>query len=117
IDFDGGAAADCLAEMRSHASCEISGFFGDNPCAQVFTGTVAEGGACTFDTECVGDATCTETDPACDANVACCAGTCGAASLISAEGGPCGDDVHLCDDGLYCSTPDGASAGTCTAQV
>jgi hypothetical protein len=114
VDFDGDAAAACV-DARANAGCEFPGFYGEDPCSQVFTGTLARGAACIVDAECQGQDLCTPTDSACDPDTACCPGTCTAGVTIVDIGGTCGDDL-VCDSAVaFCSIPDGAATGTCTA--
>lgn len=95
VKYDEDAAEACLEAIRG-AAC-TSGFFQGVPsgaCDDVFKGTVADGGACWIDEQCVSQqceaAGCAE---------ACCAGVCVAAPPPAAIGQPCGDG---CVEGAYC---------------
>lgn len=117
IIYDSGAAAACV-EFISEQSCEFTGFNNDeDPCDDMFTGTVPVGGACNFDLECADGGDCEITDPNCDPDVTCCTGTCGAAAPPPvAVGGSCESSDDCLDS--YCKFPDmQAQTGTCTAFV
>ncbi len=103
VKYDGEAAASCVDSVAS-TSCAFSGFYLKDPCAKVFTGTVATGGACFINEECAGvGSVCNQTDPNCDASTTCCPGTCAAGATKMPVGGHCTGSAD-CQDGLYCST-------------
>lgn len=116
VGFDSGAAADCVAFLRDEP-CTFTGFNVHNPCGDIFTGSVAKGGACNVDFECSGLAACDLTDTNCDPSTACCAGTCGDDPVLQQAGGPCNDNVNICDENLFCQVPAAGGAGTCTALI
>lgn len=116
IKYDSSQAQDCVDSIRD-GSCEFTGFqSADSPCEDMLDGTVAVGGACQISSECSGDAICTQTDPNCDSDTTCCAGTCTAAEPEVAGGGTCGDTTGPCADGYYCKYTS-QTAGTCTAYI
>jgi hypothetical protein len=121
IKYDGTQAANCVNEIKGRG-CTFTGFQNDpkaDPCSKVFTGTVAQNGACLVDTDCAGGATCNApTGTTCDQNTMCCTGsTCGAAPAApGAANATCMADNN-CALNLYCSIPNGASSGTCKAVV
>jgi hypothetical protein len=128
VTYDGDAAGACIDALTDSSCTWSDAFSGDGEapdvCANAVRGSVAAGGACLIDEECVGgsagEAECVPAD-AC--TMACCMGTCvaegdGGVTPI-AEGQPCDAFGEVpCDDGLYCkrTSPD-ADTGTCTAQV
>jgi hypothetical protein len=122
ITYDEDKAGDCIDLYRDQ-SCEFTGFHDSvdtSVCDQVFTGTVALGGACMISEECAGTGACSPTDTSCDPETACCPGTCVAGDggdLISQEGGPCNDDMHTCDSALYCSAASSDVPGTCAQPI
>lgn len=124
IIYDEDAGAACVDSINSQG-CTFEGFHtgDDNPCADMFQGTVAAGGACTLDLECESlTAFCEPTDPQCDPDTACCPGTCvdeGGGELPDvAIGGTCGDNTGPCVANSYCSFPDDvAPTGTCKALI
>ncbi len=116
IKYDSGAAKEC-ADFIGGGSCEFGGFHTDNPCDDIFEGTVAVGGACFVSLECAGNGECDQNDQTCDPDVACCPGTCVAGPTESAIGGPCDDDLHFCAFNSFCKTTDTGAPGTCTALI
>jgi len=120
IIFHEDAAAACV-DFQASQDCDFPGFHSDvdNPCADIFEGTVAVGGACDIDIECADQGLCNPTDPNCDPNTACCPGTCEAGQPINenvAIGGTC-NDTSECVSTAYCKVPQGADTGTCTAVI
>jgi hypothetical protein len=113
--FDEDAAGACVDSVRNQG-CAFPGFHIDDPCVDVFAGTVAEGGACNIDAECSGNALCEATDPACDPTVACCPGTCGPSTEPQPIGGAC-ESSSDCEDDAFCNIPAGQQAGTCDALI
>jgi hypothetical protein len=108
IDYDGGAAKDCLDALAS-ASCnqgDESSRTTPSSCDDAFSGTVADGGACFVSDECV-SSNCVV--PGC--GMACCAGTCGPADPPPAAiGQSC--EATFCVDGAYCD-----QTATCAALL
>lgn len=115
--FNEDAAAACVDGVRNQG-CAFPGLHTADPCAELFTGTVATGGACNIDIECTGNALCEPADPACDPTVACCPGTCGADTSVEPQpiGGAC-ESSGDCELQAFCDIPDGAQAGTCAALL
>jgi hypothetical protein len=118
VIYDAGAAADCIdafADFLGGCAFSDQGSIDEPPdaCARAVQGTVAAGGACYLDEECVGgsagDAECVA-PPSC--TMACCMGTCSAVD----EGPPLPCTIEdLCADGLYCQP--GQTMDTCQPQV
>ncbi len=103
VIFDGDAARACFAAIAD-AACEVTAVaYRARPeaCLTIFRGTVAEGGACTLDQECVSQRC---PAPACDQ--ACCPGTCagGDAPALAAAGASC--ETATCDAASYCDQVD-----------
>lgn len=118
IMYDASEAGKCLDEYNT--SCTFDGFMNgsDSACNHVFSGTVAQGGACFESLECAGGASCTQTDSSCDASTTCCPGTCGApAPTAVALGGVCQGSSD-CAGKAYCKFPDsGMGDSICTALI
>ena len=110
VDYDGEAAKRC-AEAIAMGDCSFDGFHGDDPCDDMFKGTVPPGGACFIDQQCANGGTCNQDDPSCDTDLACCVGKCAGSVSESPLAGPCDDGLHVCSDGAYCK------AGACAAVV
>jgi hypothetical protein len=51
IKYDSGKAGAC-ADFIGGQNCEFTGFHEDSPCDDIFTGTVAPGGACMIGLQC-----------------------------------------------------------------
>ncbi|MDX2091703.1 MAG: hypothetical protein SFX73_27835 [Kofleriaceae bacterium] len=117
IAYDEEAAEECR-DYFADQDCQFEGFTGgDNPCEDVFTGTVPVGGACEIDLQCANDGDCVAADPMCDPDTTCCPGICEASSeMISQMGGACNDDIHVCADNLWCQA-DSNAPGTCQPLV
>ena len=115
IKYDSGKAADC-ADSFGSTDCSFPGFHEDNPCDDVFTGTVATGGACVIDLQCANFGSCV-TMPSCDPETTCCTGTCMGMATESPIGGPCGNETSFCGFDAFCKTPATGGAGTCTALI
>jgi hypothetical protein len=115
VKYSEDAAGSCLDALRN-PSCTFEGLHGEDPCDDLFSGTVAMGGACTISAQCAGDASCEQTDQDCDRDVACCPGTCGASSVVVAAGAPCGEN-DICPSNQYCKPPASGDVGTCTALI
>ncbi|HUS31367.1 MAG TPA: hypothetical protein VMZ53_22805 [Kofleriaceae bacterium] len=132
LAYDGDAADDCLDALRS-GSCSRGAELPDT-CDHIFTGKVADGGACAFDAECVSDFC-----DVSDCTMACCPGMCSPSrpvpkigqqcNFICEDGAYCGldnvckavlpkgascDYPLACDRGLYCAGMTGSTAGICT---
>ncbi len=116
IKYDSGKAGDC-ADSRGGTSCTFPGFHSDNPCADVFTGTVPTGGSCVIDLQCANFGECVATSPSCDPEIMCCVGTCMGSVAESPIGGPCANDLNFCVENSYCKQGTGTGPGTCTALV
>ena len=115
VKYDSGAASKC-ADSFGDTSCKFPGFNQDDPCDDVFTGTVPTGGACVIDLQCANFGECVITGT-CDPEIMCCTGTCMGSATESAIGGPCADDLHFCAANSYCKEGSGTGPGTCTALV
>ncbi len=116
IKYDSSKAEDCVDSIRD-GSCAFEGFSSsDSPCEDMLSGTVAVGGACQISAECAGDARCAQTDPNCDSDMMCCAGTCMAGDPEVPSGGACGDNSGPCADGTYCKYTS-QTGGTCTSLI
>jgi hypothetical protein len=110
VIYDGEAAAKCVDELAMQM-CVFPGFHVDTACADVFTGTVATGGACFVDQQCAGGGACRQNDSGCDTRTTCCIGTCMGSLTESALGGQCGDSMHYCSPETYCA------GTTCAAPI
>lgn len=116
IKYDSGKAADC-ADSFGSTDCTFPGFHSDDPCEDVFVGTVPTGGACMIDLQCANFGECVQTMPSCDPDLMCCAGTCMGMTAESPIGGPCNNETNFCAANAFCKTPQGGGAGTCTALL
>jgi hypothetical protein len=109
VDYDEGKAGDCLEALGS-ASCDTTSESArDEPdaCREAIRGTVADGGECFADQDCISaDCTVPET-----CTMACCAGTCAMTRAEVAIGGTCNGTTGPCAEGSFC---DSAST-TCVA--
>lgn len=115
IKYDGDEARKCVDQFASN-DCTFPGLHSqdDSPCDRMFTGTIAVGSACNIDLECEGTAFCAAFDPACDPNVACCAGTCTAGITIVPLGEACSAQQGLfCEANTFCKV--GADSAVCSA--
>jgi len=103
VKYDEDAAKACLEAIRGGA-CSSGFFTGEPPaaCDDVFQGTVADGGACWIDEQCVSGEC--QSDGCPDA---CCEGACVAATPDAAIGQPCGQG---CVEGAYCDVNDVCAA-------
>lgn len=114
VTYDPAKAAACVASIRNGA-CGITAIVAaevsPSPCAGVFTGKTAAGGACFVSGECAGTAACIITT---NCTTACCMGTCVAPV---AAGGNCANAP--CVAGTYCRTTGTAAnpISRCTAQA
>ncbi len=98
--YHGDKAQACLDALAA-LGCDAMVSHSIPECDEVFVGTVAEGGDCTYGIECVGDLFCKIE--------AACPGTC---SSRGGNGADCEDDDH-CQDGMFCD--EGTS--TCASPV
>lgn len=106
IDYDGEKARECL-EAIAAASCDESAENARNDpaaCAEAFSGTVADGGACVTSLQCVSER-CVGVD---DCEQLCCEGTCAPTVPVAALGQSCADAE--CERGTYCD-----DSSTCSA--
>ncbi len=87
--YDGHQAQACLDALAA-LGCDALVSNSLPECEEAFAGSVAEGGDCTYDVECVGDLFC-EIDGSCP-------GTC---TARGGTGTGCDEDEH-CQDGLRC---------------
>jgi hypothetical protein len=132
VKYDGEAAADCFDSVGD-ASCAQDA---QDPgaCDSIFHGTVADGGMCAFDLECV-----SQNCNVSDCTMACCPGTCAptqpvpgigqactfdcvkgaycaedsTCKAVGPKGSACDTDI-ACASGLYCAGDTGTTSGTCT---
>ena len=138
VSYDGAAAVKCLDALAAIGCDKTQRDARVEPdaCTQVFTGRVADGAACGFDSECKSRVCANQ--PACTRDV-CCLGTC-AATVSSPIDGPCEidaqctadaychktkvcrarikansscDDIRGCDFGLACVDYSDLTPGTC----
>lgn len=132
VDYDEDNAENCLDALRD-ASCSQTADL-DASCEHIFAGTIADGGMCAFDAECV-SGSCAVTD----CTDACCPGTCQPArptpkigemcNFVCVDGAYCGndsichavlpsgaacDDPFACGDALYCKGLTPQMTGTCS---
>jgi hypothetical protein len=114
IKYDADKAGDCV-DSFGNTDCSFAGFHDENPCEDIFTGTVATGGACVIDEQCANGGECVVAG-SCDPEVTCCTGACMGSLLESPVGGPCGDETHVCALDAYCKTSE-TGPGTCTAVI
>ncbi|HEX7598222.1 MAG TPA: hypothetical protein VF518_08410 [Polyangia bacterium] len=92
LRYDGGKAQACIDSLSSRTCAQM--LERDSPeCLAALDGTVALGGACDFDEDCLGKAFCKSVD-------ATCPGQC-AALLVAGQA--CSQDSN-CQDGLQCSS-------------
>jgi hypothetical protein len=119
--YDANAAGECVAAERSYyAGCGVAGTVNLGACSRVYIGTIAEGGACADDEECIdpaggdgycntagGGGVCATKFPAAHGTLGQgCSGSCARESCGTVLSGPNVDCFRT--DGLYCS-----SANTC----
>lgn len=102
VKYDEDLAEDCIDSLRD-ASCSQRANL-DSSCDEIFTGTIANGGTCAFDDECV-SGSCATTD----CTMACCPGTCVATEPEPKIGEMCD---FFCEDGAYCG-----GDNTCHAEL
>jgi len=122
IKYDGDAAASCLNGLdssKTYESCSITDSattVSPKACAGTFKGTVATGGACVINDECVSGA-CDAS--ACTNNTAlCCAGTClPTAAQDIPVGGDCSAAAAQCVSSAYCKLPQNGGPPACAARL
>lgn len=118
VTYDAAAARTCVEAFRG-AGCDTlasSRKALEQACANVFKGTVAEGGACVVDDECSGDARCDL--EMCMGGGACCLGKCAPKPARVSLGGDCAMDP--CEESAYCDSEDdgmGNVTATCEKRV
>lgn len=108
VTYDPSLGATCIEEQRA-LGCSIFLVAPPQACRDMFTGTVAVGGACSISEECAGDAYCADAD--CTADVP---GTC---TARKGTGTAC-ESTDECQGGLVCEnlvcrTPASTSGGAC----
>lgn len=117
--YDEDKAADCL-EALGDASCDSTAQnvrVQPQACRDAFRGTVADGGVCYNDEECLSE-NCTVPD----CGMACCAGTCDMTRAEVAIGGTCNGTTGPCASGSFCDSATStctalkAAGGTCTSN-
>jgi len=102
VTYDGAKVDDCFAAVSAlGCGIETARVFNEGSCAEVFVGTVDEGGGCVVDVDCAGNNFCDRS--------AGCPGTC---SAPRTEGGDCEDDDD-CVEGLACAN----DTGKCVARA
>ena len=109
----------CLAALKNTYSCSLSTLLGGvsnvaAACDPVFEGTVADGGACFDDEQCVSNE-CEVNDPNCSDQ--CCPGKCvaGVVSTPAKIGESCADAD--CESGAYCQSDASGNPTTCAAKI
>lgn len=112
IDYDSGAAKDCLDSISGWDCASLFGNDdGNESCDNTFTGTIADGAGCFLDEQCV-SARCVEPDGCADA---CCEGTCGPEVADAAIGGDCAEAD--CVAGAYCDDQDVCAARSAQGET
>jgi hypothetical protein len=108
--YDGAQAAACLDAFTARGCNQSGAIAAPTACDKAFTGTVAVGGACFAGEECVsGDCNISN----CITTMACCAGVCGAVTVLVAEGATCSPTGANCVAGTFC---DSGVGGTSTCK-
>lgn len=117
ISYDAEQAAECLDLIRG-MECRFSSTFDEAAfeaaCRAVFTGTVADGGACVEDEECASQ----ECEPPTDCTMSCCVGACVMAEPDPTPvpvGGDCSGVEAECVATAYCASD--ATGERCVAKV
>ena len=115
--YDGAAASDCLA-LIANLSCQasVTSDLESQRCLDAFKGTVAAGGACFSNEECVSERC---SLGACDVGTACCAGACAAAFPPIARGAACqiAQPGSACVKGTSCQIDAAGVSATCQPLV
>ena len=104
IVYDAAAARACIDTVRSGCSASLGGADFDGACDDVFSGTIAEGGDCWFDSECA---------PGLGCDFA--SGTCPGACAPGAGGFIC--DTTPCSEDEECFYPDGGTTPRCVTPM
>ncbi|HMF44778.1 MAG TPA: hypothetical protein VKQ32_29090 [Polyangia bacterium] len=120
VRYDGAKATACadLLHRLYGAECSQAALAAvpdrnSTVCDQVFTGTVAIGGACFFSEDCAGGGSCVPSDLTCSRSLQCCPGTCQANTTTTVPvGGSCASG-EICAGDSYCDTSVSGVAGTC----
>jgi hypothetical protein len=116
VKYDGSQVATCLS-VYDTIGCtvtETENLQLPQACQTVFHGTVATGGACYNDEECV-SLHCNR--GGCGGVTGCCAGTCDPETVTVASGGDCVAADTTCADGTYCKLDSTSTSATCTTLV
>jgi len=116
VKYNGSQVATCLS-MYDTAGCtvmETENLQLPQACQTVFQGSVATGGACYNDEECV-SLKCNR--GGCGGVTGCCAGTCDPVTVTVASGGDCVAVGTSCADGTYCKLDASKTGGTCTPLI
>jgi hypothetical protein len=112
VKYDGSAAAACI-EDYGKLSCDDTKSTAANKltadCANVFSGTVANAGACFVGSECT-SGVCSGADPT---TSPCTAGTCMAAPAAVADGGDCSAPGSTCQGSDICTYDYGTQGYEC----
>lgn len=111
--YNGQAAASCL-DGYAALGCNISDTANDGAlaqtCASIVAGTVANGGACLINDECISQS--------CNLigcnGAMCCSGSCQAQV---ATGGDCSATGSVCVQGTFCDRSAGATTATCKSWI
>jgi hypothetical protein len=117
VTYDGSKAADCLSVIfaRGCTITEQLAPVSSQACDDTFKGTVATGGTCFSEEECVSQS-CDRSN--CATALTCCAGTCNPPVTASiASGGNCLPAGSVCVTGTFCKRDPTGSNATCTPQV
>jgi hypothetical protein len=100
VTYDEAGARTCVEAIRNRVCNNAQATLKtlNDACAKMFVGTVPEGKACLFDTECAGGAVCNVS--MCMGNGACCLGVCEKKPAAVALGADC--TMNPCVDSAYC---------------
>jgi len=117
VKYDAEKAGACIDMIERYTSCSRSDIaaVGDlqghsAECLEMFSGTVAVGGACFFSAECADGGSCSA-DATCSNSEQCCAGTCVAKLPTVPVGGDCA--AGSCAPGTVCIADPSGIKGTC----
>jgi hypothetical protein len=118
VTYDAAAARTCVDALRGQSCDALASVTKgiEQACANVFRGTVAEGGGCLVDDECSGDSACDVS--MCMGGGACCVGVCTVKPALVPLSGDCMEEA--CVATAYCDVEDdgmGTVTATCKAQV
>lgn len=116
VKYNGSQVATCLS-VYDTIGCTVTA--SENlklppACQTVFQGSVATGGACYNDEECV-SLNCNR--GGCGGVTGCCAGTCDPVTVTVASGGDCVAAGTTCADGTYCKLDSTSTSATCTPRI